>query len=176
MTKQEFAQRRKQLMQLMGSSGVAILPAAPMRLRNRDSEYHYRPDSDFFYLTGFPEPEAVAVLIPGRKHGEYVLFCRERNPDTETWTGRMAGQEGAVSDYGADDSFPIDDIDDILPGMLENKQRVYYTMGTHPDFDQRLIGWVNSLRKRSRAGIHTPGEFVSLDHHLHDMRLIKSAR
>ena len=176
MTKQEFSARRKHLMHMMGESGVAILPAAPMRLRNRDVEYHYRPDSDFYYLTGFDEPEAVAVLIPGRKQAEYILFCRERNPETETWTGRMAGQEGAIEDYDADDSFPIDDIDDILPGLLENKQRVYYTMGTHPDFDQRLIGWVNSLRKQSRAGIHTPGEFVSLDHLLHDMRLIKSAQ
>ncbi len=176
MNKQEFATRRKNLMQMMGDSAVAILPAAPMRMRNRDVEYAYRPDSDFYYMTGFDEPEAVAVLIPGREHGEYILFCRERNPETETWTGPMAGQEGAVEIYGADDSFPIDDIDDILPGMLENKQRVYYTMGTHPDFDQRLIGWVNRLRKQSRAGIHTPGEFVSLDHILHDMRLIKSAQ
>ncbi|MGD9385847.1 MAG: aminopeptidase P N-terminal domain-containing protein, partial [Thioalkalispiraceae bacterium] len=176
MNKQEFINRRKHLMQMMGDNAVAILPAAPMRLRNRDVEYAYRPDSDFYYLSGFPEPEAVAVLIPGREHGEYVLFCRERDPKTETWTGRMAGQDGAVDLYGADDSFPIEDIDDILPGMLENKQRVYYTMGTHPDFDQRLIGWVNRLRKQSRAGIHTPGEFVSLDHLLHDMRLIKSSQ
>jgi Xaa-Pro aminopeptidase len=175
MNKQEFITRRKHLMEMMGNNAVAILPAAPMRIRNRDVEYAYRPDSDFYYLTGFPEPEAVAVLIPGREHGEYILFCRERDPKTETWTGRMAGQEGAVYNYGADDSFPIEDIDDILPGMLENKQRVYYTMGTHPDFDQRLIGWVNRLRKQSRAGIHTPGEFVSLDHLLHDMRLIKSS-
>jgi len=174
MNKQEFISRRKHLMEMMGENAVAILPAAPMRIRNRDVEYAYRPDSDFYYLSGFPEPEAVAVLIPGREHGEYILFCRERDPKTETWTGRMAGQEGAVENYGADDSFPIEDIDDILPGMLENKQRVYYTMGTHPDFDQRLIGWVNRLRKQSRAGIHTPGEFVSLDHLLHDMRLIKS--
>jgi Xaa-Pro aminopeptidase len=176
MTKQEFVARRKRLMQLMGDSAVAILPAAPVRIRNRDAEYHYRPDSDFYYMTGFDEPEAVAVLIPGRKQAEYILFCRERNPETETWTGAMAGQEGAIEQYGADDSFPIDDIDDILPGLLENKQRVYYTMGTHPDFDQRLIGWVNRLRKQSRAGIHTPGEFVSLDHLLHDMRLIKSSQ
>lgn len=175
MNKQEFARRRKQLMHMMGEGAVAILPAAPTRIRNRDAEYHYRPDSDFFYMTGFPEPESVAVLIPGRKQAQYILFCRERNPDMEIWTGTMAGQEGAVNDYDADDSFPIDDIDDILPGLLENKQRVYYTMGTHPDFDQRLIGWVNSLRKQSRAGIHTPGEFVSLDHLLHDMRLIKSS-
>lgn len=174
MNRQEFAHRRKRLMQMMDASSVAILPAAPMRIRNRDVEYHYRPDSDFYYLTGFPEPEAVAVLIPGRKHAEYILFCREHNPETEIWTGYMAGQEGAMNVFGAEDSFPIDDIDDILPGLLENKQRVYYTMGTHPDFDQRLIGWVNRLRKQSRAGIHTPGEFVSLDHLLHDMRLIKS--
>lgn len=176
MNKQEFARRRKRLMQMMGDSAVAILPAAPIRIRNRDVEHDYRPDSDFYYLTGFPEPGAVVVLIPGRKQAEYILFCREQNPETEVWTGYMAGQEDAVDVYGANDSFPIDDIDEILPGMLENKQRVYYTMGTHPDFDQRLIGWVNRLRKQSRAGIHTPGEFVSLDHLLHDMRLIKSTQ
>ncbi|MDZ7661982.1 Xaa-Pro aminopeptidase [Thiohalophilus sp.] len=175
MNAQEFTKRRKQLMELMGPDSVAILPAAPMRMRNRDSEFHYRQDSDFYYLTGFPEPEAVVVLVPGREHGEYILFCRESDPDMEVWTGARAGQDGAVAHYQADDSFPIDDIDDILPGLLENKERVFYTMGASPDFDQRLIGWVNRLRKQSRAGIHTPGEFVSLEHHLHDMRLYKSS-
>ncbi|MFP3873210.1 MAG: Xaa-Pro aminopeptidase [Thiohalophilus sp.] len=175
MNTQEFSKRRKQLMELMGPDSVAILPAAPMRMRNRDSEFHYRQDSDFYYLTGFPEPEAVVVLVPGREHGEFILFCRESDPDMEVWTGARAGQDGAVERYQADDSFPIDDIDDILPGLLENKERVFYTMGASPDFDQRLIGWVNRLRKQSRAGIHTPGEFVSLEHHLHDMRLYKSS-
>ncbi|TDY04290.1 Xaa-Pro aminopeptidase [Thiohalophilus thiocyanatoxydans] len=175
MNTQEFTKRRKQLMELMGPDSVAILPAAPMRMRNRDSEFHYRQDSDFYYLTGFPEPDAVVVLVPGRAHGEYILFCRESDPDMEVWTGARAGQDGAVEHYKADDSFPIDDIDDILPGLLENKERVFYTMGASPDFDQRLIGWVNRLRKQSRAGIHTPGEFVSLEHHLHDMRLYKSS-
>lgn len=175
MNAQEFPKRRKHLMELMGPDSVAILPAAPQRMRNRDTEFHFRQDSDFYYLTGFPEPEAVAVLVPGREHGEYILFCRENDPDMEVWTGSRAGQEGAVERYGADDSFPIDDIDDILPGLLENKERVFYTMGASPDFDQRLIGWVNRLRKQSRAGIHTPGEFVSLEHHLHDMRLYKSS-
>jgi Xaa-Pro aminopeptidase len=174
MNAQEFKKRRKHLMELMGEDSVAILPAAPVRMRNRDAEFHYRQDSDFYYLTGFPEPEAVAVLVPGRGHGEYILFCRENDPEMEIWNGPRAGQEGAVEDYQADDSFPIDDIDDILPGLLENKERVFYTMGASPDFDQRLIGWVNRLRKQSRAGIHTPGEFVSLEHHLHDMRLYKS--
>ncbi len=175
MNAKEFSQRRKRLMQIMDEDSIAILPAAPVRMRNRDAEYPYRPDSDFYYLTGFPEPEAVAVISPGRKHAEYILFCRENDKEMEIWNGPRAGQEGAVEMYGADDSFPIDDIDDILPGMLENKARVFYTMGTHPDFDQRLIGWVNRLRKQSRAGIHTPSEFVALEHQLHDMRLYKSA-
>jgi len=175
MIPKEFTRRRKHLMEMMGEKSVAILPAAPVRLRNRDVEYEYRQDSDFYYLTGFPEPESVAVLVPGRAHGAYILFCRENDKEMETWNGPRAGQEGAVSHYGADDSFPITDIDDILPGLLEDKERVFYTMGAHPDFDQRLIGWVNRLRKQARAGIHTPGEFVSLDHLLHEMRLFKSS-
>ena len=175
MNTQEFVKRRKQLMQMMGENTVAILPAAPVRMRNRDVEYYYRPDSDFYYITGFPEPEAVAVIVPGREHGEYILFCRENDTEMETWNGPRAGQEGAIADYKADDSFPIDDIDDILPGLLENKEKVYYTMGTHPDFDQRLIGWVNRLRSKERSGVHTPSEFVALDHILHDMRLFKSS-
>ncbi|VAX11746.1 Xaa-Pro aminopeptidase [hydrothermal vent metagenome] len=175
MSTQEFKRRRRQLMGMMDEHSVAILPTAPVYIRNRDVEFPYRPDSDFFYLTGFPEPEAVVVLIPGREHGEYILFCRENDPKMETWNGPRAGQEGAIANYHADDCFPIGDIDDILPGLLENKARVFYTMGAHPDFDRRLIGWVNHLRKQSRAGIHTPGEFVALDHLVHDMRLYKSS-
>jgi Xaa-Pro aminopeptidase len=172
MNKKEFARRRRQLSRMMGKGGVAILPAAAVRLRNRDVEYPYRQDSDFYYLTGFPEPEAVAVLVPGRKQAEYILFCRENDPERETWDGKRAGQDGAVELYGADDAFPITDIDDILPGLLEQCERVYYTMGSNADFDKSLLGWVNALR--SRSGAHTPHEFVALDHLLHDMRLYKS--
>jgi Xaa-Pro aminopeptidase len=143
-------------------------------MRNRDADYPYRQDSDFHYLTGFPEPEAVAVLIPKRKHGEYVLFCRERDPLMETWHGRRAGLEGAMETYGADDAFPITDMDDILPGLLEGHERLYYTMGVNSAFDARVTGWVNTLKEKSRAGVHAPGEFVALDHFLHDMRLYKS--
>jgi Xaa-Pro aminopeptidase len=175
MKNQEYKRRRKHLMQIMGEDAVAILPAALVRMRNRDAEFQFRQDSDFHYITGFDEPEAVAVLVPGREHGEYILFCRENDKKMETWNGPRAGQEGAIEKYAADDSFPIDDIDDILPGLLENKEKVYYTMGVHPDFDQRIIKWVNRLREQSRMGVHTPGEFVSLDHQLHDMRLYKSA-
>ena len=175
MNNTEYKRRRKHLMQVMGEDAVAILPAALVRMRNRDAEFQYRQDSDFHYITGFDEPEAVAVLVPGREHGEYILFCRENDKKMETWNGLRAGQDGAIENYAADDSFPIDDIDDILPGLLENKEKVYYTMGVHPDFDQRVIKWVNRLREQSRMGVHTPGEFVALDHQLHDMRLYKSA-
>ncbi|MFA5626570.1 MAG: Xaa-Pro aminopeptidase [Thiohalomonadaceae bacterium] len=175
MNRSEFAKRRKRLMQAMSSDTIAILPTANEKKRNRDTEYPYRADSDFYYLSGFPEPEAVAVLIPGRAHGEFLLFCRERDAEMETWHGRRAGLEGAISKYGADDAFPISDIDEILPGLLENKKRVYYTMGAHADFDRQVMEWINALRNKSRVGVHVPGEFVSLDHLLHDMRLYKTA-
>ncbi|OGI40488.1 MAG: Xaa-Pro aminopeptidase [Candidatus Muproteobacteria bacterium RBG_16_62_13] len=167
-----FAKRREEVMRMMGG-GVAILPTAPVRTRNRDVHYHYRPDSDFYYLTHFPEPEAVAVLVPGRAHGEFILFCRENHPEKEIWDGRRAGLDGAREQYGADDAFPIDDIDDILPGLLENREKVFYSMGRFREFDQRLLGWVNEVRDKARNGVHAPGEFVDLNHILHEMRLIK---
>ncbi|MEJ2632118.1 MAG: Xaa-Pro aminopeptidase [Acidihalobacter sp.] len=171
----EFARRRRQLMRMMGDGAIAVLPAAPVRVRNRDADYRYRQDSDFLYLTGFPEPEAVAVLIPGRPQGEYILFCRERNPEMETWNGRRAGQAGAVGKHGADDSFPIDDIDEILPGLLENRARVYYSMGRDTEFDRRLMAWINVIRAQSRTGRQPPHEFISLEYLLHEMRLFKSS-
>lgn len=170
----EFARRRKQLMGMVGEGGVVILPAAPVRMRSRDVEYRFRQDSDFYYLTGFAEPDAVVVLVPGRDSGEFVLFCRERNPDKELWDGKRAGPDGAMQDFAADDAFPIDDIDDILPGIMESCSRVYYTMGQYSEFDARIADWVNSLRSRELRGVHTPQEFVALDHLLHDMRLYKS--
>lgn len=174
MRKDEFARRRRQLIKMMGKGGIAILPAVPEKSRNSDVTYHYRPDSDFFYLTGFAEPEAVAVLIPGRPQAEYVLFVRDRDPARETWDGRRAGPDGATRQYGANDAFPIGDIDDILPGLMENCSRVYYTMGLHQEFDLRVIAWVNGLKNQARTGVVPPQEFVALDHLLHDMRLYKS--
>jgi Xaa-Pro aminopeptidase len=159
---------------MTGEGCMAILPAAPVRSRNRDVEYPYRPDSDFYYVTGFEEPEAVAVLIPGRDEGQYLLFCRERDPDKELWDGSRAGLEGACEDYGADDAFPIGDIDDILPGLMENRERVYYAMGVYPEFDARVMQWVGRVRSRSRAGVTAPAEFVALDHLIHELRLFKS--
>ena len=174
MAASEFKRRRSQLMKMIGKNSIAIVSSASMQVRNRDVEYPFRQDSDFLYLTGFNEPEAVMVLIPGRKHGEYILFCRENDPEQETWHGRRAGEQGATEIHGADDFFPIDDIDDILPGLLEERQRVFHIMGRYPDFDTRVMGWVNQIKSQSRSGVHVPYEFVSLDHLLHDMRLYKS--
>jgi Xaa-Pro aminopeptidase len=173
-SRDEFARRRRQLMRLMGRDTIAIIPAAPVRHRNNDVEYPYRQDSDFQYLTGFGEPDSVAVLVPGRELAQYVLFVRDRDPERETWDGRRAGTEGATRQYGADDAFPITDIDEILPGLMENRTRVFYAMGTHPEFDQRVVGWLNGLRTQARHGKHPPQEFVALDYVLHDMRLTKS--
>lgn len=174
MIRKEFAHRRRQLMSMVGSGGIAILPAAPVRTRSRDVEYRFRQDSDFYYLTGFAEPDAVAVLAPGRANGEYLLFCRDRDRRKELWDGNRSGPDGAIEHYAADDAFPIDDIDDILPGIMESCSRVYYTMGMYAEFDTHVTDWLNSLRSRKSRGVHTPQEFVALDHLLHDMRLYKS--
>ena len=173
-TQNEFARRRKQLMRMMGKGSIAIIPTAQELVRNRDVEFPYRADSDFYYLTGFNEPNAVAVLIPGRPHGEYLLFCRERDPAMETWVGPRAGTEGAVADFGADDAFPVTDIDDILPGLMEDREQVFYTIGARPEFDQSVMEWVNRIRQGNRRGARTPDKFVALEHLLHDMRLYKN--
>ncbi|MGB5098329.1 MAG: Xaa-Pro aminopeptidase [Porticoccaceae bacterium] len=174
-TAQEFARRRRDLMATMSKNSIAILTAAPAQVRSRDTYFPYRQDSNFFYLTGFPEPEAVLVLIPKRPQGQFVLFCRERDRSREIWDGRRAGPEGARELYGADDAFPIDDIDEILPGLLEGRDRVYYALGRNRTFDTRLLDWIDGIRARARSGAVPPDEFVDLDHLVHEARLFKTA-
>ncbi|WP_289281788.1 MULTISPECIES: Xaa-Pro aminopeptidase [unclassified Methylophaga] len=176
MQKKEFTKRRQHLMDIMGPDTIAVLPNAPVANRNRDVDYPYRSDSSFHYLTGFDEPESVLVLIPGREHGEYILFCRERDLDKEIWDGYRAGQEGAIAEFGADDSYPISDLDDILPGLLEGKEKVYYTMGNQPSFDQHMVSWLNHLRQAARSGKHSPTEIIELEHCLNELRLFKSSQ
>lgn len=173
--RKEFKRRRRQLMRMADEDAIVIVPAAPERIRNNDSHYPYRQDSDFHYLTGFGEPDAVLVLIPGRSAGAEILFCRERHPEREQWDGPRAGPDGAVEDYALDDAFPIEDIDEILPGMIEGRSRVYYHFGRDTDFDLRIIAWVNRVRGEMKKGARAPHEFVALSHLLHDLRLFKSA-
>lgn len=169
----EFARRRRQLMRMAGEDAVVLVAAAPERMRNADAAWPYRQDSDFHYLSGFPEPDAVLALLPGRAHGEVVLFCREHDAQRERWDGAALGTERAVAEFGMDDAFPIDDIDDILPGMIEGRARVYCAFGREPDFDARLLGWMRRLRQLRGGGV-VPKEFVALAHVLHDLRLYKS--
>ena len=170
----EFVRRRKQLMRIAGDDAILVLPAALERIRSRDTHYPYRQDFPHRYLTGFPEPEAVLVLVPGRKHGEAILFCRERDPEREGWDGPRSGPEGAVDRFGLDDAYPIDDLDEILPGLLEGRSRVYYHFGRDTEFDLKLIGWLNRVRAQVRSGAQPPHEFLELGHLLDELRLFKS--
>lgn len=170
----EYGQRRRELMALMEEKSIAILPSANIVTRNSDIDYPFRQNSDFHYLSGFDEPDAVLVLVPGREHGESILFCRERDPQMEQWHGKITGPERAMQLYGIDDAFPISDIDDILPGMIEGRTKLYYAMGSHAEFDSRVIGWVNSISSNKQSGTKPPGEFVQLDQYLHELRLFKS--
>ncbi|MEI2456617.1 aminopeptidase P N-terminal domain-containing protein [Lysobacter firmicutimachus] len=168
-----YARRRKQLMDMAGDDAIVIVPSAVERIRSRDTHYPFRQDSDLSYLTGFPEPEAVLVLVPGRRHGETLLFCRERDAEREAWDGPRFGPEGAVEAFGLDDAYPIADIDDILPGLLEGRSRVYYHFGRDVEFDLKLIGWLNRVRAMVRQGAQPPHEFLELGHLLDELRLFK---
>ena len=174
-TNKEYSARRKELMSLMHSNSIAIISAAPEKVRSRDTHYPYKQNVNLSYLCGFPEPESVLVLIPGRSQGEMVLFCRDKDPLRETWDGYREGPEGAVSNFGADDAFPIADIDDILPNLIEGKDRLYYAIGKDPEFDRHLMDWVNHVRNQRGNGALPPGEFVDLDHFINEMRLFKTA-
>jgi len=161
-------------MRMAGEDSIIILQAAPARLRNNDVYYPYRQDSDFLYLTGFQEHDAMLVLIPEEKDGKCMLFCRKRNPEREMWDGRMVGLESAVSDYGMDEAFDINQAESRLQDLLRDKERIYYDLGRDPMFDQRLIGWLNDFRGKARKTFHAPEEIHALDHMLHDMRVYKS--
>ena len=167
-----FARRRRALLERMGPGSIALLPAASETPRNRDVHHPFRQDSDFYYLTGFPEPEAIAVLAPGGEH-EFLLFCRERDPHMEIWHGRRAGPKGAMERYGVDNAHPIAEIDKLLPPLLENRERVFYAIGYNPEFDRRMMGWLNQVRGKTRTGVRAPALFVALEHLLHAMRLRK---
>ena len=172
--KSEYQRRRKELMAQMEPDSIAILASAHEIIRNGDSTFAYRQSSDMYYLTGFNEPESVLVLIPGRAQGQCLLFCQEKDPLKELWHGKLLGPDAATEDLGLDDAFPITDMDDILPGLIEGRERVYYAMGKDEHFDHRIMEWVKQIRSKIRSGAHSPGEFLVLDHLLHEMRLIKS--
>ncbi|MFT3742306.1 MAG: Xaa-Pro aminopeptidase [Gammaproteobacteria bacterium] len=172
----EFAKRRRHLLEKLQPGSIAILVAAPEANRNSDCEYLYRQNSDFYYVTGFPEPEAVAVFIPGRKEGEFILFNRERDLLLETWNGKRAGQQGACEIYGADQAFSITQLDQELPKLMEGRSSLYYALGRRPDFDARIIKWLEKIRAKVRRGAQAPSTVYNIEDLIHPMRLIKSSQ
>ncbi len=170
----EYAARRARLIDAIGPDGIAIIPSAREVIRNRDTHYKFRQDSDFLYLTGFHEPDAVVVLAPGRKEGEFLMFVRPRDAAREIWDGRRAGPEGAVNRYGADQGFVTGEFEQQLSALLSGRSRVFYTLGEHPKWDAKITACVREIREVSRRGAAAPTEFVALETTLHEQRLIKS--
>ncbi len=169
-----FAERRRQLMAALGPDAIALFPAATERLRSNDVEYRYRQDSDFYYLTGFPEPGALCVLQPGHPEHEYVLFVRPRDRERETWTGRRAGLEGAVADYGAATAYPIDEADRYLPKWIAERARLFAPLGVDEGATRRAMGWLEQTRSgRQRSGCGPTGVLDAREA-VHEMRLRKT--
>lgn len=170
----QYAKRRKELMQKIGATGMVILPSASEVIRNGDSVFSFRQNSDFFYLTGFEEPDAVLVLAPKRKEGEFILFNRVRDRDREIWDGPRAGQEGAREKFLADQSFPIEKLSEYLPELLTGREAIYYPLGINSAFDATLLRAVNCIRSKIRSGLRSPVAFIDIAESLHEMRLFKS--
>jgi Xaa-Pro aminopeptidase len=170
----EYAKRRKQLMQKIGSKGIVILTSSPQLRRNGDADHAYRQHSDLYYLTGFEEPEAVAIIAPKRKEGEFILFNRVRDRDKEIWDGVRAGQAGAKKEFGANESYPISDLEKMLPSLLEGREHIHYAIGMDKTFDKIVLGAMNKMRGKIRNGMLAPVAFVDINDTVHEMRLIKS--
>ncbi|MDI9818971.1 MULTISPECIES: Xaa-Pro aminopeptidase [unclassified Legionella] len=172
-TQQEYQARRRQLAAGLPQGAIAIIPAANEVLRNGDAHYRFRQDSDFYYLTGFNEPEALLLVIAGQK-GESYLFNRPLNPTQEQWTGKRLGQEGAIEQLGVDAAYPIDRLDFQLPELLANKTAIYYAIGRHPVYERRILQALQLVKRQIRRGVKAPGALFDLEPILSELRLFKS--
>jgi Xaa-Pro aminopeptidase len=168
-----FRARRERLLAAMGT-GIAIVPTAPERLRNRDSDYLYRFDSYFYYLCGFPEPEAVLVLVAGAEP-KSILFCREKHPERELWDGHRHGPEAATEAFGLDAAHSIAALDEEVPRLMANQPSLHYAPGMDATWDARILGWLNKVRGLARTGVAAPAEIRDLRVALDEMRLVKDA-
>ena len=174
----DFQERRDILAGEMGLRSIAIIATSPVAMRNRDADYKFRSDSSFFYLTGFAEPEAVAVIETFDTEEEgysYSLFCRERDREMEIWNGYRAGVDGAVDDYDADEAYAIDLLDDEILEKLQNKDKLFYRIGQQADFDARVAKWIATASGESRKGVSVPAQVIQLDRIIDELRLHKSA-
>ncbi|MFN3957295.1 MAG: aminopeptidase P N-terminal domain-containing protein [Tepidimonas ignava] len=167
-----YGQRRQRLAAQLGEGGIAIVPTAPERLRNRDSEYLFRFDSYFYYLTGFAEPRAWLVLTA---EGRSILFCQPKDLEREIWDGYRLGPAAAPAALGVDEAYPVDELDQRLPALLENRRTVWWPFATHPGLEGRIDGWLQRVRARVRYGVLCPDAQRDLCSLLDEMRLIKDA-
>ena len=168
-----FQARRAKFLQAIGEGGTAILPSAPVAMRSGDVEFIYRQDNDFYYLTGFEEPESIALFSPGHPEGEFVMFVRPRDKERETWTGKRAGVEGAMVEYGAAKAWVPEELEKVLPRYLEKSDRIYYPIGRNEKMDERVLKLVQSssaMRPRIGSG---PYAIVDPREFLHEARLRK---
>lgn len=168
------AAHRQRYFEALGDS-VALIPSGSERVRSHDTHYRFRPGSDFWYLTAFPEPDAVAVLLPNRAEGRFVLFVNPKDPEMETWNGRRAGVEGARECYGADEAHPIGELFERLPKLLKGTSALHYATGNDSDLDRKLLDTVRKVNTKVRDGIAGPGSVIDPARVLHELRLIKSA-
>ena len=177
LTQVDFQDRRDRLAEAMGPNSIAIIETSQEAMRNRDADYKYRTDSSFFYLTGFAEPEAVAVIETSENGEEYTysLFCRERNREMEIWNGYRAGVDGAVDDYDADEAYAIDLLDEEIIEKLLNKEKLFYRIGQRAEFDARVAKWIVEANGESRKGTTAPAQLIQLDRIVDEMRLHKDA-
>ncbi|ENX09735.1 Xaa-Pro aminopeptidase [Acinetobacter variabilis] len=176
LTQADFQERRDILAGEIGLRSIAIIATSPVALRNRDADYKYRADSSFFYLTGFAEPEAVAVIETFDTEEEgytYSLFCRERDREMEIWNGYRAGVDGAVDDYEADEAYAIDLLDEEILTKLQNKDKLFYRIGHNAEFDARVAKWIATASGESRRGTSAPAQIMQLNRIVDEMRLHK---
>jgi Xaa-Pro aminopeptidase len=169
------AKRRDALLRKMKKNSVAILSAGTLKTRSNDTEYNFRQDSDFYYLTGFTEDNAVLVLKRGDKDRQVILFCQPKDKTKELWTGILTGPKKAVSLLGVDAAHSMSDIDKVMPTLLANTEHTYFRTGVEKTWDEQVHTWIGQVRSQSRQGVQAPTQFEHLDPIIHEMRLIKSA-
>jgi len=172
----EFSARRSQLIAKM-AEGIAIVPTAPEVIRNRDSHYPYRFDSHFYYLTGFKEPESVLVLIASgnsKSENKSILFCRDKDVEREIWDGFRYGPEAAKTEFGFDETHSISQLDDMLPKLLGNQSKLFYSLGASSEWDVKVTGWLNKVKEQARTGISAPESVVDVRQLIDVQRLLKT--
>lgn len=166
--------RLTEFMEKMEPNSVAVFASAHEIRRNQDTDFEFRQDTDFYYLTRLNEPDCVAVIAPNHPEHKYVLFVRPRKREEEIWTGLRAGVEGAVRDFGADAAYDIAELGAILPKYLQNSHKLYYRFGHNPEFDQKVFSTIKHIREKVRGGVYAPTTIIDPSTIVHEMRLRKS--